>query len=478
MQFFLKTFIVIFTVILLAAINLLDISAYAFVEEKCQVIQVKTCVDSALRVIDGFETTNVCWNLEEKFLCVSKEKNHCAALESNRGCDETSANCLEPGRLEFCKNLKKTFSCGKVLDQLDTTNENIKHIDTEFHIKRDEKDLSNCSAEEINKHCEVVEEKCIEPEETRNINGKEIHKDCWKWDRKYVCRTDTFIDECKQMPENCKKIGEPICIHFSKISATTSCDHFETKYQCNETKTIKKECLAKEFCLGGICDKSTRSQHNDFGSSISYLSILAQMKSNELEGCRCPNGKDTCEAAEIDPANCKFFTGGAKQCKRTTGELNCCDDRGFLRAAWKCSQGEKDLLIQRKTGLCHPVGSWRGKKWKRLTKYQSYCCFKSKLSKIIQVQGRQQLGVSWGNHKAPDCRSLTLEEIRRIDFSKIDFSELYADIVDKVSTNLNAASEKISQKMNEFKDGNKAINNKATSDMINKKINQFYGGKK
>ena len=32
--------------------------------------------------------------------------------------------------------------------------------------------------------------------------------------------------------------------------------------------------------------------------------------------------------------------------------------------------------------------------------------------------------------------------------------------------------------MNEFKDGNKAINDKATSDMINKKINQFYGGKK
>ena len=135
MQFFLKTFIVISTLILLLAINLLETSAYAFVEEKCQVIQVKTCVDSALRVIDGFETTNVCWNLEEKFLCVSKEKNHCAALESNRGCSETSANCLEPGRLEFCKNLKKTFSCGKILDQLDTTNENIKHIDTEFHIK-------------------------------------------------------------------------------------------------------------------------------------------------------------------------------------------------------------------------------------------------------------------------------------------------------------------------------------------------------
>jgi conjugal transfer mating pair stabilization protein TraN len=94
------------------------------------------------------------------------------------------------------------------------------------------------------------------------------------------------------------------------------------------------------------------------------------------------------------------------------------------------------------------------------------------------VQGRQQLGIGWGDHKNPDCRSLNLEEIRRLDFSKIDFTELYTDIVDKVSSGMNASQEKINQKMGSYKDGGAAINDKSTSEMINKKIKQFYEQKK
>jgi conjugal transfer mating pair stabilization protein TraN len=455
----------------LILIFIVSSTALAFDEEKCQKIQVKTCVDNAIRIIDGLETTNVCWKYEEKSRCISKEKNHCSALESNRGCDEKSAQCLSMGSLELCKNLEKHFSCGKSSEQKE-----IKHIETEFHVKRDEKDLSSCIKEEINKHCEEVEEKCIEPAETRNINGKDIHKDCWKWDRQYICRTDTFIDECNHLPENCKVVGEPICLHFNRKDNT--CDHKEIKYQCNETKTFQRECKSKEFCLGGICEKSTRHRHNDFGSSISYLSVLAQMKSNELEGCRCPNGKTTCESSEIDPSSCKFFTGGAKQCVKATSQLNCCSDKGVFRDFIGCNKQEKDLFKLRKSKLCHHVGSWRGKKWNKFKKYQSHCCFKSKLAKIIQVQGRQQLGIGWGDHKNPDCRSLNLEELRRLDFSKIDFTELYTDIVDKVSSGMNASQEKINQKMGSYKDGGPAINDKSTSEMINKKIKQFYEQKK
>ena len=455
-------------------------NAWGFDEEKCQMIQVKTCIDDAIRIIDGLETKqeidgakaiNICWKYEEKFRCISKEKNNCAALEQNRGCDEKSAQCLSMGSLELCKNLEKNFSCGK-----NNSDEKIKHIETEFHIKRDEKYLSSCSKEEINKQCEEVEEKCIELAETRNINGKDVHKNCWKWEKQYICRTDTFIDECKSIPENCKIIGEPVCLHVNQIDK--GCDHKEITYQCSESKTITKECKAKEFCLGGICEKSIRHRHNDFGSSISYLSVLAQMKSNELEGCRCPNGKSTCESSEIAPNSCKFFTGGAKQCVKATSQLNCCSDKGVFRDFIGCSQEEKDLFKLRKSKLCHHVGSWRGKKWNKFKKYQSHCCFKSKLAKIIQVQGRQQLGIGWGDHKNPDCRSINLEEIRRLDFSKIDFTELYTDIVDKVSSGMNASQEKINQKMGSYKDGGAAINDKSTSEMINKKIKQFYEQKK
>ena len=71
-------------------------------------------------------------------------------------------------------------------------NGEVRHIDTQFHVTRDEKDLSKCSQHDINKYCQVIDETCVEPAQTRNINGKDVYKDCWKWDRKY-CRNQDLI---------------------------------------------------------------------------------------------------------------------------------------------------------------------------------------------------------------------------------------------------------------------------------------------
>jgi hypothetical protein len=62
-----------------------------------------------------------------------------------------------------------------------------------------------------------------------------------------------------------------------------------------------------------------------------------------------------------------------------------------------------------------------------LTKTTSFCCFGNKLSRILQEQGRRQLGLGWGSPAAPDCNGLTPEQLSRIDFSRIDFSEFYDD---------------------------------------------------
>ena len=57
-----------------------------------------------------------------------------------------------------------------------------------------------------------------------------------------------------------------------------------------------------------------------------------------------------------------------------------------------------------------------------------FCCFSNILEKIIQVQGRAQLGINFGSGGSPDCRGLTLEELERIDFSLIDFSEFAQEV--------------------------------------------------
>ena len=54
-----------------------------------------------------------------------------------------------------------------------------------------------------------------------------------------------------------------------------------------------------------------------------------------------------------------------------------------------------------------------------------WCTFGSKLGRILQEQGRKQLGRGWG-----DCRGLTVAEIEGIDFGSLDLSEFTENLMD------------------------------------------------
>lgn len=58
-----------------------------------------------------------------------------------------------------------------------------------------------------------------------------------------------------------------------------------------------------------------------------------------------------------------------------------------------------------------------------------YCSFNSVLAKIIQSQGKTQLGLS-----ASDCSGLTLQQVSAIDFSKIDFSQFTQSLTAEASS--------------------------------------------
>ena len=194
------------------------------------------------------------------------------------------------------------------------------------------------------------------------------------------------------------------------------------------------------------------------------------MKSTELEGCKCPGGKTSCSPNEIDTRQCKFFTGNSGTCRNHHGQFNCCRVKGIIAKGMNvCKQDEKDLQQKRQASLCHHVGSWRKKKWGVFNKkYESYCCFKSKMARIIQVEGRRQLGIGWGDKENPDCRALTLDELKRIDFTKINFSELFRDFEEKSKSSIEAKKSGMQVKASEFK-----VN--PGQDFINKKIQDFYG---
>jgi conjugal transfer mating pair stabilization protein TraN len=142
------------------------------------------------------------------------------------------------------------------------------------------------------------------------------------------------------------------------------------------------------------------------------------------------------------------FKGNLRRCSRSILNFqDCCGGSGgwgnSLKLAGGCNAEEKLLQTEKQNKTCVYVGTHCAEKepvTKRcLKKKSTYCCFGSKIAKIFQEQGRPQIGIGWGDSKNPNCRALSVEELQRIDFDRIDLSELFEDIGNK--TNLEAVKE-------------------------------------
>jgi len=153
-----------------------------------------------------------------------------------------------------------------------------------------------------------------------------------------------------------------------------------------------------------------------------------------------------------------IFSGKDKRCRPDgieTGYFDCCggsdiwfDVAGepinpFLPPAgsliasriFNCKEEEKEMIALNQKGLCHYVGSYCSLDIFGLCiqRKKTYCCFNSKLGRILQEEGRPTLRAfspsgNWGSAKRPNCRGFTPEEFQMLDFSKIDLSDWYGDI--------------------------------------------------
>ena len=101
-----------------------------------------------------------------------------------------------------------------------------------------------------------------------------------------------------------------------------------------------------------------------------------------------------------------------------------------------------DIITSMKvdSGYCHYIGTHCvNKLFGSCTQSEKvYCCFNSKLGRILQEQGRPQLPSfsGWGTVDSPDCRGFTPEEFQALDFSKIDMSDYYAELRHKVDSEI------------------------------------------
>lgn len=103
----------------------------------------------------------------------------------------------------------------------------------------------------------------------------------------------------------------------------------------------------------------------------------------------------------------------------------------IIQIAWKCKQSEFELSAKIELKSCHYNGTYCASKVLGfcIERKQSYCCFSSPLSRIMQEQLRPLLGRGWGSAKNPDCGPIDVEDFQAADWSKVDLSEWMAILI-------------------------------------------------
>lgn len=179
------------------------------------------------------------------------------------------------------------------------------------------------------------------------------------------------------------------------------------------------------YCAGGDCTDTHYQPSPDFKKAISSLSA-AGAASHDLGG------------------GYSIFTGQHLSCRiYWLGYDNCCQDNGWGQdiGLAGCNSEEHQLGKKKEAQVCHQVGDKYCSKWfhfifgKTCVRHnKGYCCFHSKLARIVQEAGHAQLGISWGTAEHPSCHGFTPDQLQRIDFSRINFNQygFYDDINKKI----------------------------------------------
>ena len=171
-------------------------------------------------------------------------------------------------------------------------------------------------------------------------------------------------------------------------------------------------CGSVRYCVGAGCETVRSETNTGFVDAVSRLNMALEL------------GGD-----EFDREDMRFFTGERRACHIHFGGLaNCCTNSGALVGLANCSASERELAAERNAGNTHYLGAYCSRRTLFglcIRRSRAWCVFGSKLGRILQQQGRAQLGIGWS-----DCRGLTVAEIEGIDFASLDLSEFTENLMD------------------------------------------------
>lgn len=273
---------------------------------------------------------------------------------------------------------------------------------------------------------------------------------------------------CTEVESNpkCTRVSKQ-CVNETSTDIGSWCSEYEFRYECEEEITApssqtntKLVCEDQEFyCKDGSClEQQDTLEQSGFAEAAATLSAIQGIASHTE--CQDPQRVETCQV----------FNGKAQACRKGRGKFadlwNCCDLSGgedaleegkyieaivdagaematigapaaaFFAAAGQvlqflvpCNTDETELSTSKEIDAVRYLGSYCGKKISLgfskvcIRKDRSYCAWPTPLGKVIMEQAMPQVGRGFGSAKHPNCKGLTIEQVKSLDWDQIDLSE-------------------------------------------------------
>ncbi|MEO1944258.1 MAG: conjugal transfer protein TraN, partial [Candidatus Thioglobus sp.] len=270
--------------------------------------------------------------------------------------------------------------------------------------------------------CQLQGKVCTDTTPSKMINGIKVASSCWRQESAYHCGTSN-VDTCSPYKkQGCQQIATKCSSH-----ANGMCSAFSETWSCKTKQTAGDAlvCANSIYCLDGSCQKIDDQQNKDFADGVTKLSSVSS---------GAEDVKKQAAKGGATPSTIRMFTGRPAECRdMTLGIMNCCNDTGWAKGIiTHCNDQEKDLGENKEKGdlvvytgtYCHTKHLWWC--WEHR---KSYCIFPSRIAYDVQVDGRgKQLHRGFGGGGNPDCSGITADEMEKLNFNKIDFSDISSTI--------------------------------------------------
>lgn len=368
------------------------------VAEKCEVVESVCTAPNETRTIAGQPVFRPCWAYEDTYRCTSDEQlSDCGRLR-DQGCFQVGSLCVDKTPDGYCTMYEQTYHCPDQPEKITETtvcesrfcNDSGACFDTSYPA---DTDFGQTVAQ-----MEAVRQAGVygfDPNSTELFKG--YSEEC----------TDKVLGGSTLKSCCGRSSGGEKYLNYAMMGAGMAADPkareavvagskyvYDSLFNTVDGSLVNKGVSALNSWAGSLTDvTSMQPNFGMYGFSFSFSFTTGF------------------QFVGFDPYSFAFSV--AMQVVQT----------------WlQCESSDQVLMLKRGQNLCVHVDTECTKKIAGacIEKTQTHCCFNSKLAKIINRQGRAQLGMPMDQ-----CNGFSQEQFTSIDFSKVDLAEFIADIVPK-----------------------------------------------